>query len=233
MKILNKITHLLFTFLVMQATIAQTSTPVGQLPVNIVTAVTDTSKPMIMYITGDGGWNKFSKGLSAEFAAKGYPVVALNSKEYFWKKKTAEQTSLDVANLIRTYQKTWSRKKIILVGYSFGADVMPFVFNQLPADLSAGVININLLSPSPNTDFEVHLAVMFGAGFTGGESVVAAINKITAKPMTILFGKGEDDFPLTQLKIKNYTSIVLDGGHHYDGDENKVCNTILQHLPKN
>jgi len=187
---------------------------------------------LVLYITGDGGWNKFSKSLSQALAGKGYPVVSLNAKEYFWKKKTAAQTASDISGLIRAYQRTWNRKKIILIGFSFGADVIPFVFNHLPADLSAQVVNISLLSPAPYTDFEIHISVMLGRGFYGGESVVSAINKITTKPLTIILGKGENDFPLTQLKIKNYVSIVLDGGHHYDGDEIKLCNTIILYIPK-
>ncbi|MEP7141732.1 MAG: AcvB/VirJ family lysyl-phosphatidylglycerol hydrolase [Ferruginibacter sp.] len=217
----------------MKHSIAQNATGIDQLPINITPAASDTGKPLVLYITGDGGWNKFSKSFGQALAGKGYPVVALNAKEYFWKKKTAAQTASDIILLIRTYQRTWNRKKIILIGYSFGADVMPFVYNLLPADLTTEVVSINLLSPSTNTDFEIHIAVLLGAGFSGGESVVAAINKITAKPLTLIFGKGENDFPLPQLKIKNYVSVVLDGGHHYDGDEMKLCNTIILHLPKN
>jgi type IV secretory pathway VirJ component len=215
-----------------QPVFSQSTPGLDKLPINIVTAINDTSKPLVMYITGDGGWNKFSKNLSSILAAKGYPVIALDARDYFWKQKTAAQTSFDVARLIRNYQKIWNRKKIILVGYSFGADVMPFVYNLLPADLSATVVNINLLSPSPNTDFEIHLSVLLGAGFSGGEMVVTAVNKITTKPLTLVFGADENNFPLSQLRNKNFVTIRLEGGHHYDGDEVKLCDTILQHLPQ-
>lgn len=229
----NKICILVITLLLMQYSFAQNITTADQLPITTVAASADSTKPFILYITGDGGWNKFSKNLSQVLANKGYPVVALNAKEYFWKKKTAEITASDISMLIRNYQRLWKRKKVMLIGYSFGADVMPFVYNHLTADLSAQVVNISLLSPSAFTDFEIHIAVMFGAGFSGGESVVKAINTIVAKPITMIFGKGEDDFPFNQLKIKNYVRVILDGGHHYDGDEEKVCATILQHIPKN
>ena len=124
------------------------------------------------------------------------------------------------------------RKKIMLIGYSFGAGVMPFVFNLLPADASAQIVNSSLLSPGTHTGFEIHLSVMPGAGFSGGESVVAAINKITAKPLTLIFGEGENSFPLNHLKNKNYVSIILKGGHYYDGDEAKLCNTVILQIPK-
>jgi type IV secretory pathway VirJ component len=218
--------------MITQTALTQNITSIDRLPVNITTAAADTSKPLVLYITGDGGWNKFSKNLSTALAVNGYPVIALDAREYFWKKKTAAQTSFDVSILIRKYQKIWNRKRILLIGYSFGADVMPFVYNLLPADLTTAVININLLSPSLNTDFEVHIAVLLGAGFSGGESVVSAINKINNKPLTLIFGTDENNFPVSQLKNKSFATMRLDGGHHYDGDEVKLCETILAHLPK-
>ena len=210
---------------------AQTSTGIPDLPVNITNAVPDSSKPFVFYITGDGGWNKFSKNLASAFAAKGYPVVSLNAEKYFWDKKTPQQAAADVSKLLLFYRQLWKKKNVVLIGYSFGADVMPFIYNQLPAELANQVVNINLLSPSAKTDFEIHLMVMLG-GHGDGEPVAAAINKITSKPIILLFGENEDDFPLDDLTIKNYTRISIPGGHHYGDDELNVCNSILLHLPK-
>lgn len=216
----------------MQRAAAQSPTGTAQLPVNIITSITDSTKPLVLYITGDGGWNRFSRTLSTAFARNGYPVVALNAKDYFWKKKAVAQVSTDVTHLIKTYQATFKRSKVILIGYSFGADVLPFVYNNLPAGLRSQVVNINLLSPSNYTDFEVHILGLFGASASSGQSVATEINKITTKPLTLIFGKGESDFQLSQLKIKNFTHVILDGGHHYDDNEIKVCDTIIQHMPK-
>jgi len=215
-----------------QAVNAQTAADISKLPVNIVTAANDTSKPFVLYITGDGGWNKFSKALTQEFANKGYPVVALNANKYFWDKKTAQQTATDVGKLITYYQTVWKKKKVLLLGYSFGADVMPFVFNNLKKELLPGVVNLTLLSPSAKTDFEIHIMVMLGSS-GDGESVPAAINKISGKPVIFIFGKDENEFPSKEITNKNCVTVKLTGGHHYDGDEATVCNTILMHVPDN
>ena len=222
----HKILMLFFSITFSQIVIGQNTNAVSKLPINIVTAVSDSSKPLVLYITGDGGWNKFSKALSQEFANKGYPVVALNANKYFWDKKTAQQTATDVGLLIKYYLTLWKKKKILLVGYSFGADVLPFVYNNLGTDLQAQVVNISLLSPSAKTDFEIHIMVMLGSS-GDGESVPSAINKISNKQLTLIFGKDEHEFPLKELTIKNYVLVRLTGGHHYDGDEATVCNTIL------
>jgi len=219
-----------FVIIFEQRLLAQQTFNIEKYPINILNATTDTSKPFILYITGDGGWNKFSKNLCESFTLKGFPVVALNSAKYFWEKKSASQTSTDVTEIIRHFQKLWNKKNIILVGYSFGADVAPFVYNLFNKEVASNIVNINLLSPSAKTDFEIHVMVMLG-GSGGGESVTNAINKINNKQLLLIFGEDESDFPIEELKIKNYTRIKLTGGHHYDGDEQTVCNTILKYLP--
>jgi len=231
MKKIIPIFLLIIVFIFTTAAYAQSGNDMSNLPVNIVNSINDTSKPFVMYITGDGGWNKFSKNLATSLAGKGYPVVALNAAKYFWDKKTPAKTASDISRLMTYYQRTWKRKNVLLVGYSFGADVMPFVYNLLNKEQASQIVNISLLSPSAKTDFEIHLMVMLG-GSSGGESVTAAINKITNKPITLIFGEDEDDFPAKELTIRNYTSIKLSGGHHYDGDEVTVCNTILANALK-
>jgi type IV secretory pathway VirJ component len=204
---------------------------INTLPVNIAASVSDPGAPLVMYISGDGGWNKFSQALTGEFAKKGYPVVSLNANKFFWQKKTPDQVAAVLTTLIKNYQKLWNRKKVLLVGYSFGADVMPFAYNRLPKDVAGDVINITLLSPSPTTDFEIHFMVMLGKK-GDGQSVPVSINKITDKQLVLLFGEGEDEFKNGDLTGKNIIIEKLAGGHHYDGDEVNVVNKIIQHIPK-
>ena len=144
----DKILTILFVLLFSGTVVAQNTNDISELPINIVGADSDSSKPFVLYITGDGGWNDFSRSLSQEFSKKGYPVVALNAKKYFWDKKTAQQTAIDVTKLITTYQRLFKKRKVLLLGYSFGADVIPFVYNNLNKDLASQIINISLLSPS-------------------------------------------------------------------------------------
>ncbi len=201
------------------------------LPVNVVTSVSHPDAPLVLYLTGDGGWNKFSQALTKEMATKGYPVVSLNSNKFFWQKKSPAQIAAAIAALVKNYQKQWNRNKFLLVGYSFGADVMAFAYNQLPKDLASQVENITLLSPSLTTDFEIHIIDMLG-NKSGGQSVPASINKITDIPIVILFGEDEKDFRNSDLTGKNILIEKIAGDHHYDGNEANVVNKIIQHVPK-
>ena len=73
------------------------------------------------------------------------PTVGLNSLKYFWKARTPEEATRDVARILRHYLAAWHKERVLLIGYSFGADVLPFVVNRLPAELRAHIVSVSLL----------------------------------------------------------------------------------------
>ena len=93
-------------------------------------------KPLIFYISGDGGFNKFSTNLCESLNKKGYDVFALNAKSYFWNKKTPEQTATDINNYLIKKIAGRKNQQVVLIGYSFGADVLPFIVSRLPKNIS-------------------------------------------------------------------------------------------------
>ncbi|NML41221.1 hypothetical protein HHL17_28770 [Chitinophaga sp. G-6-1-13] len=203
-------------------------TNVNKLPVQVKAPAAGSTAPLILYITGDGGMKKFSANMIDAFQQHNYPVVALNALKYFWNKKTPQQAATDVAELIRYYQSAWSSNHgVILIGYSLGADVLPFIYNQLPENISSQVTQVVFLSPSRFTDMEVHISDMLGRSSSKGMNVTAEMNRITDKPVLLVFGAGEKDFNLSDLTIAHYRKLVLPGGHAYDEDANGVAGKIL------
>jgi len=191
----------------------------------------DTSKPIVFYYTGDGGFNSFSTGFVKRFNSGGYPVISFNCLKNFWKSKTPEKSALEASNIISYYEIAWKRKKVILIGYSFGADVVPFIFTRLPKSQAEDIRHIILLSPSNHTDFEIHLTEMLGKNRKGTNNVPVEINKIDRKPILIISGeKEEDSLNLADLKITNHHEITVPGGHHYDNDPASVVDAIIKYL---
>lgn len=180
-------------------------------------------RPLLFYISGDGGWNRFSTAFVQCLNKKGFPVIGLDAKEYFWNRKTPQQAAQAVANLLQPYLNRRIAPDLIFIGYSFGADVLPFIEPYLPKALGQRVKRTILLSPSSTTDFEVHL--LYGLGFYPKRDVPDAINHLS-HPVTLVFGSEEDDFPLNRLYSNNRQVITLPGRHHYDGE----VDTVIEHL---
>ena len=199
------------------------------LPIKITEASGSVqTNDMVLMISGDGGWTGFDQQIASEFALHGIPVVGLNSLKYFWNKKTPAQTAQDALTLIEKYSSLWKKENIVLIGYSFGADVMPFIYNRLPESIKKRVHNIGLLSPSKDTDFEVHVSDLLNFGSSDRElKVPAEIEKMTDVKITCFFGKDEDDVPLNELPKITCKVVLLDGGHHYENSFDVIYKNVI------
>jgi type IV secretory pathway VirJ component len=183
--------------------------------------------PFVLYISGDGGFNSFSTTLCDAINKGGYGVTAVNSKTYFWDKKTPEQTSQDITGYLEKKLLSRAVQQFSLVGYSFGADVIPFIVNRLPAALRSKLTTVVLISPSTSTDFEIHWSDMFGGNAKRSMDVVTEINKMDVSKATTFFGAEEGGFPVKDIQLKNYHNQTLPGGHRFDGHTDELATAIM------
>ena len=184
-------------------------------------------KPLIFYISGDGGMNKFSTSLCEALNHKGFDVVALNARTYFWDKKTPEKTAADVTALLTKKLNGRSNEQIVMIGYSFGADVLPFILNRIPKSIDDKVLVSYLLASSGSTDFEIHWADIFGSNTKRSMDVVAEINKLTDKKVVIISASDDKTLAVNRITLKRFTHEMLPGGHHFDGDTPEIVEAIL------
>ena len=58
-----------------------------------------------------------------------------------------------------------------------------------------------------------------------------AIRKIKCKSVIIMLKvKTQNEFPVKSMKLVNYKNEILTGGHHYEGDIDKVSKTIIKNI---
>lgn len=201
---------------------AQSST----LPVKELKTANDSL--LILYITGDGGMNTFSKNLSSGFQSAGYSVTSIDAKSYFWKKKTPDQAASDIDAYLQAQTGKRKSAQLVLIGYSFGADVMPFIVNKLPAAVQQRIKSVILLSPGATTDFEIHWSDMLGMDKKRSMDVVAEVAKLRANTVILA---GSDEKSVYQSKAKtNYHLEILPGGHHYDDNTDELVKVMMKYF---
>jgi type IV secretory pathway VirJ component len=198
---------------------------IGDLPLQEVHA-SGNSAEFALLLTGDGGWAGLDQELAARLAAGGVPTVALNSLKYFWSARTPEQTAQDVARILRHYLSAWNKQQVLLVGYSFGADVLPFVVNRLPAELRDRVTSVNLLGIDSSASFEVHVSDWVG-GDEAGRATQPELDRITHLPVLCLYGEGEKDSICPRLPASVATREQVGTGHHFGGEYATLAERIL------
>jgi len=204
---------------------AERPADIGDLPVQEVHA-SGTSEEFALLLTGDGGWAGLDQELAARLAANGVPTVGLNSLKYFWSERTPDETARDVARILRHYLAAWDKKRVLLVGYSFGADVLPFVVNRLPPDLHERVASVSLLGIDSNASFEVRIADWVG-GDNAGPATKPELARITQLPVLCLYGEGEKDSICPGLTAPGIKREQVGTGHHFGGEYATLADRIL------
>lgn len=184
----------------------------------------------IILISGDGGWASLDKDLGTYFQQNGVGVVGVDSLSYFWKAKTPEKTAHDIERIILAYQAQWSRDRVVLMGYSLGANVLPFIANRLSAEQSKNVQAVVLLNPGERTSFEVHMTDWLNISeLERGREALPEVQKMPMQKILCVYGEEEDDSLCPKVSGKA-TVEKLSGGHHFDGDYEALGAKIMKFI---
>jgi type IV secretory pathway VirJ component len=182
---------------------------------------------MAVIYSGDGGWRDLDKQIGEFLAAHGTPVVGIDSLRYFWREKTPDQVARDLARILRHYRARWGTNEVILVGYSFGAGVVPFAANRLPSDVRATVVQVSLLGLGPRAPFEFRVSGWLG-GHEGAERpVLPEATRLDPSRVQCVYGEEEEDTLCRDLALAGTELIRTSGGHHFDGDYPGLARRIL------
>ena len=200
-----------------------------RLPLIEVPATRGTSDTFVVFVSGDGGWANIDKAISRVLADNGMPVVGLNALQYFWTKRTPDSAAHDLQSILETYQGRWKKNRVMLVGYSRGADVLPAMISRLPAESRSRIRMIALLGPSPKVQFEFHVSDWLHSA-ASGVAVKPEVDKLRSQHVLCLYGEDDKDSLCPLLNASQADIVMLKGAHHFDGGYDKLGRTILDHL---
>ena len=187
-----------------------------------------TSTMLAIVVSGDGGWHDLDQTIARNLQNAGVAVVGIDSLRYFWRKKSPEQTAHDLDRVIRSYMARWHASSVALIGYSFGADVLPFVYNRLPTRERDRVALITLLGFGSAADFEIQVT-----GWLGLPPSSAAlperpeIGKVPPALVQCFYGENETDTMCPELTKLAMMVFRTHGGHHFAGDYEHLAHLIL------
>lgn len=176
-------------------------------------------------LSGDGGWAGLDKDVGAALKAHGIPVVGVDSLRYFWGKRTPEGLAQDVDRIIRYYAQRWRRHHVLLIGYSQGANVLPFAYNRLPAASREMVAVTAMMGLEARADFEFHVTNWVGS--SGGLPIAPEMQKLDGGHPLCVYGVEEDDSLCPSLNAQKIKLVKLPGGHHFDGNYDHLARIIL------
>jgi len=199
------------------------------LPITPLPAAARFGTLAIVY-SGDGGWRDLDKTIAGIFQQTGIPAVGVDSLRYFWSRKQPDQVASDLSRLIDTYMAKWGVRHVLLVGYSFGADILPAAYNGLDAAHRDDVSQITLLGVSSAASYEISVAGWLGSHPADAAPTLPEIARIDPAKIQCVYGVEEDDTACRTLAGSRAELIETKGGHHFDGDYQKLAALIVDGL---
>ena len=182
--------------------------------------------------SGDGGWRDLDKTIAEYLQQRGVPVVGVDALRYFWTRKDPKDAAADLAQLIDGYTGEWKAKHVLLVGYSFGADVLPAMINLLPRADRDRIAQVSLLGLGTATDFEISVGGWVGADDDTGVQTVPELKRLDMKLIQCIYGEEDEDAACARLEPLGAEVIKTTGSHHFDGDYDALAERILDGLKR-
>jgi type IV secretory pathway VirJ component len=201
--------------------------PLSDLPLVEVPARTDRGL-LAVHLTGDGGYDSTDKGIAEGLAHDGIPVVALNTRKYFGTERTPDAAAEDLSRILRHYLEEWRARQFVAIGYSFGANVMPYLVTRLPHDLHVRLRSIALIAPTANAEFKVTLAERLGLSTSARYPVVPELERLRGTPILCFYGESDRETIGSQIDASLVTRCPIPGGHDIGKRSELIVEKILQ-----
>ncbi len=190
--------------------------PVSDLPLHLVPA--PDGHVLAVMLTGDGGWAAGDQGLAASFARHNVAVAGLSSPMYLEQKRTPDEAAHDLTRIVRHFLEAWHRDRVVIVGYSRGADIAPFMISRLPADLRERVDLTVLLGPGEWASFKFGLLdLLFFHHGRDDRPVQAEVAKLRGTPVLCIYGAKDRGSICPSLGEAGLARLIVRTGGHVVG----------------
>jgi type IV secretory pathway VirJ component len=183
---------------------------------------------LAVILSGDGGWRDIDKQIGQILAEGDIGVVGLDSLRYFWSARTPEQLGRDLDRIVAHYQAAWGVRDVLLIGYSFGADVLPASYNHMSPATQSAVVEISLLGLAETASFEFHVSDWLGLINSDALPIAPEIAKLDTAKVQCFYGEEEDDSLCRNPVLAGAELIETKGGHHFDGDYQALARRIIE-----
>jgi len=207
----------------------------GEYSLHIYEPIHDRNLPLLLLISGEGGWRNFDQRLASYFQKDGFWVGGVDCLKYFWK---AQDDRRALASDMRAYAGTLARaagraedSPLILAGFSFGADLAPWVAGGGGWDNRiAGLIMLG-----PDDVGSLQFRVLEIMGFEQHDHVFQVSEALSSSrgiPVLFIHGGDDEDSSAPQLAEAVVSPkkllTVPKADHHFNGREAELRHSLFE-----
>jgi type IV secretory pathway VirJ component len=198
------------------------------LPLLLFESLTQKTDLFIIAMSGDGGWMDFTNTLCKESAKRGTTTIGFNPIPYFLDPKTPEKFAKDLQRIITNFSHVTNKNKVILIGYSFGAEVMPFALNKMSKEFQDKVIMIAIIAPSNLASLKVSPTYIYDP--KEEIPLVPELQKTDKSKLYVFCDDSKHSVCNFIPNKSNFKLIRLNAGHNLNGDWSGTAKSILDRI---
>ena len=195
------------------------------------------AKPLVLVLSGEGGWRAFDDQLAKWLAAAGYWVGGIDCLRYFWKPQDdRDALAADVTLYARALTRASGAKadaRIVLAGFSFGADLAPWIAGA--KNQSRSIAALVMIGPDPLGSLEARVTELLGfASKAHTFDTASALADVTSIPVLFVHGGNDDDSAAPALSAgftgPKALAVVPGASHHFAGHEAEARRAVIDGL---
>lgn len=214
--------RLILTLLVLVATVAACLVYGGyfdRTPFVYVPAARPGGRVAALIISSDMGF-KFGSAskVAGWLAADGVPVVVVNSLAYFRHRRTPAEVEQLLDDAVRRTATFGHVDKVIVMGQSFGADMVPAGLANASPELRKKIAMVALVVPAKTISYRASPGGVFDWAETHAAALPIA-RRLDWAPLLCIYGQQESDSLCPLLPQDNARKIAMPGGHFLNRDD--------------
>jgi type IV secretory pathway VirJ component len=194
---------------------------------------------LVLVLSGEGGWRAFDQQLARWFADDGYWVGGIDCLHYFW---SAQDDRAALAADARLFADALvaaagapQRPRIVLAGYSFGADLAPWIAGAPGADPRTAALV--MIGPDRVGSLQFRLSELLGMSSKSHVfDTSRALADAAAIPVVFIHGADDDesDAPALAAAFHGVKELVVipKASHHFSGHESELKQALLESLKR-
>ena len=195
------------------------------------------SRPVVLVVSGEGGWRSFDDQLAMMLAGAGYWVGGIDSLRYFWKPQDdraalAADVSLFADALIKAAGSR-AGTRVVLVGYSFGADLAPWIAGAENKD--PRIAALVMIGPDRVGSLEARVIEILGwTAKSHTFDTSRALAELRSIPVLFVHGGKDEGSEAPALAAsfagRKTLSVVPGASHHFGGHEAEFRQAVVEGL---
>jgi type IV secretory pathway VirJ component len=178
-------------------------------------------------VSGDMGFKiGMGRKIAERLSADGIPVLGVNSLVYFRQKRSPEEARALIEDAVRRGLAYGHGRKLLLIGQSYGADMVHVGLTGLPPALRAKLAMVALMVPTDTVIYQASPWETLDLVPADAPAIDTA-RKLDWIPTLCVQGVKEEDSLCPLLHQPNVRRVAMPGGHPLKGDADGLYRHLI------